>query len=168
MSSIQEIRDGFIRVYEDLMRARGLPTVMGRTMAVLLLEGRELNHKEIASLTGYSMASVNRTLNQLVNFRMVHKHKDPVKKHYVFHVNLDFSGLFIDIIAKMSVVYQTQINEVNDLIQKLNSLESEEAKQAEIDRIRTVLEKFNKILEVSKGVLEDMIEGLRKASGEFP
>ena len=141
---------------------------MGRTMAVLLLEGRELNHKEIASLTGYSMASVNRTLNQLVNFRMVHKHKDPVKKHYVFHVNLDFSGLFVDIIAKMSVVYQTQINEVNDLIQKLNSLESEEAKQAEIDRIRTVLEKFNKVLEVSKGVLEDMIQGLREASGKFP
>ena len=53
-------------------------------------------------------------------------------------------------------------------MQKLNSLESEEAKQAEIDRIRTVLEKFNKVLEVSKGVLEDMIQGLREASGKFP
>ena len=48
MSSIQEVRDGFIRVYEDIMRAKGLPTIMGRIMAVLLLEGRELNHKEIS------------------------------------------------------------------------------------------------------------------------
>ena len=80
MNSIQEIRAGFIRIYEDIVRAKGLPTIMGRILAVLLLEGRELDHKEISSLTGYSMASVNRTLNQLVNFGMVHKHKDAQKK----------------------------------------------------------------------------------------
>ncbi len=161
MSSIQEIKDGFIRVYEDLMRARGMPTIMGRTMAVLLLEGRELNHKEIAHLTGYSMASVNRTLNQLANFKLIHKHKDPVKKHYVFHVNVDFSGLFADIIEKMVGAYETQSNEINELLQKLDSLESEEVEQAEVDRLRTVLENFNKIMKVTAEVLGDMAKELR-------
>ena len=161
MNSIQEIKDGFIRIYEDLMRARGMPTIMGRTMAVLLLEGRELNHKEISRLTGYSMASVNRTLNQLTNFNLVHKHKDPIKKNYVFHVNVDFSGLFADIIEKMVGVYETQSSEINALIQKLDSLESEEPEQAEVDRLRTVLEKFNNIMEVTAEVLGDMVKELR-------
>ena len=170
MNSIQEIRAGFIRIYEDIVRAKGLPPIMGRIMAVLLLEGRELNHKEISSLTGYSMASVNRTLNQLVSVGMVHKHKDPLNKYYVFHVNIDFSGLFADIVEKMMRVYGTQRNEINDLTQKLNSLESEEKEQAEIDHLRAVLEKFDRILEVTMEVLEDMIEELRsrKGSNLFP
>ena len=133
MSSIQEIRAGFIRIYEDIVRAKGLPTIMGRVMAVLLLEGRELNHKEISSLTGYSMASVNRTLNQLVSVGMVHKHKDSLKKYYVFHVNIDFSGLFADIVEKMMGVYETQRNEISDLTQKLNSLKSAKKERAEIE-----------------------------------
>ena len=161
MSSIQEVRDGFIRVYEDIMRAKGLPTIMGRIMAVLLLEGRELNHKEISSLTGYSMASVNRTLNQLVNFRLVHKHKDPIQKHYVFHSNVDFPELFASGLEKMITVYGTQRNEINDLTQKLNSLESEEEEQAEVKRLRTMLETFDKVLEVTMEVLEDMMKELR-------
>lgn len=134
---------------------------MGRIMAVLLLEGRELNHKEISSLTGYSMASVNRTLNQLVSMGMVHKHKDPLRKHFVFHASVDFSELFADSIEKMMRVYGTQRNEVNNLSQKLNSLESKGNEQAEIKRVRDVLNKFDRVLEVAMEVLENMLKELR-------
>ena len=134
---------------------------MGRVMAVLLIEGRELNHKEISSLTGYSMASVNRTLNQLVNFRLVHKHKDPVKKHYVFHSNVDFPELFVSSLEKMVTVYGAQRDEISDLLQKLNSLETEEGRQDEANRLRTMLEKFDKILGVTMEVLVDMMKELR-------
>ena len=74
---------------------------------------------------------------------------------------VDFSGLFADIIEKMVGVYETQSNEVNDLIQKLNSLGSEEAEPAEVDRLRTVLEKFDKIMGVTAEVLGDMAKELR-------
>ena len=161
MNSVQEIREGFVRIYEDIMRAKGLPTIMGRIMAVLILEGRELDHKEVASLTGYSMASVNRTLNQLVNFGMVHKHKDALKKHYVFHVNIDFPGIFANSLEKMMKVYGMQRDEINDLLQKLATLEPDEKEQAEIDQLQRTLENFGKILEATIDVLENIIKELR-------
>ena len=161
MNSLQEIRAGFIRIYEDIIRAKGLPAIMGRIMAVLLLEGRELNHKEISSLTGYSMASVNRTLNQLASMGMVHKHKDPLRKHFVFHASVDFSELFAGSLEKMMRVYGTQRDEVNELTQKLDSLESKGNEQAEIKRVRDVLNKFDRVLEVAMEVLENMLKELR-------
>jgi DNA-binding transcriptional regulator GbsR (MarR family) len=161
MNSLQEIKAGFIRIYEDIVRAKGLPTVMGRVLAVLLLEGRELDHKEISNLTGYSMASVNRTLNQLVSFGMLRKHKDPLKKHFVFHTNVDFSELFADSLENMLRVYGTQRDEVNELTQKLNSLDAKENDQAEIKRVRNVLNKFNRVLEIATEVLENMLKELR-------
>jgi DNA-binding transcriptional regulator GbsR (MarR family) len=165
MNSLQEIKAGFIRIYEDIVRAKGLPTVMGRVLAVLLLEGRELDHKEISNLTGYSMASVNRTLNQLVNFGMLHKHKDPLKKHFVFHTNVDFSELFADSLENMLRVYGTQRDEVNELTQKLNSLDAKENDQAEIKRVRDVLNEFDRVLEVAVEVLENMLKELRSKEG---
>jgi DNA-binding transcriptional regulator GbsR (MarR family) len=161
MNSVQEIRAGFVRIYEDILRAKGLPTIMGRIMAVLLLEGRELDHKEISSLTGYSMASVNRTLNQLVNFGMVHKHKDAIKKHYVFHVNIDFPEIFADTLEKLVKVYGMQVDELNTLLQKLVTLESDEKEQDEIEQLRRTLTNFKSILESTMLVLEKTIKELR-------
>ena len=161
MNSLQEVRDGFARIYEDIVRAKGLPTIMGRLLAILLIEGRELDHKEISALSGYSMASVNRTLNQLVTFGMVHKHKDAIKKHYVFHVNIDFPEMFAGSLEKMVKVYGTQRAELNSLLQKLATLESDEKEQDEVNRLRFTLEKFEKILEVTMSVLENTIKELR-------
>ena len=138
---------------------------MGRILAILLLEGRELDHKEISNLTGYSMASVNRTLNQLVNFGMVHKHKDPLKKHFVFHASIDFSELFADSIEKLIRVYETQRNEVNELTQKLNSLDAKENEQAEIKRVRDLLNKFERVLVASMEALGNMLKELHSKEG---
>ena len=138
---------------------------MGRILAILLLEGRELDHKEISNLTGYSMASVNRTLNQLVNFGMVHKHKDPLKKHFVFHASIDFSELFADSIEKLIRVYETQRNEVNELTQKLNSLDAKENEQAEIKRVRDLLNKFERVLVAATEALGNMLKELRSKEG---
>jgi DNA-binding transcriptional regulator GbsR (MarR family) len=167
MNSLQEIRAEFIRVYEDIMRAKGLPTIMGRILAVLLLEERELNHKELSSLTGYSMASVNRTLNQLVSMGTVHKHKDSVQKHYVFHVNIDFPEMFAKSIEKMLKTYETQRDEINNLTQKLTELESKGKEQAEAKRLRAILTKFNKMLEDTMKVLEKIMKAysLEKDTG---
>jgi DNA-binding transcriptional regulator GbsR (MarR family) len=165
MNSLQEIKAGFIRIYEDIVRAKGLPTIMGRILAILLLEGRELDHKEISNLTGYSMASVNRTLNQLVNFGMVHKHKDPLKKHFVFHASIDFSELFADSIEKLIRVYEMQRNEVNELTQKLDSLDAKENDQAEIKRVRELLNKFERVLVAATEALGNMLKELRSKEG---
>jgi len=130
-------------------------------VAVLLLEGRELNHKEISSLTGYSMASVNRTLNQLVSLEIVHKHKDPIQKTYVFHVNADYPEIFAHSIEQALKVYESQTKEIDNLVQKLTALESEGKNQAEIKRLRAVIASFGKVLEATMEVLEKLTRELR-------
>lgn len=165
MNSLKEIKTGFIRIYEDVVRAKGLPTLTGRIVAVLLLEGGELNHKEISSLTGYSMASVNRTLNQLVNLGIVHKHKEPMQKTYVFHVNANYPEIFANTIEQGLKIYETQRNEIDNLIEKLAALEMETKDHAEINRLRAVIESFGKVLEATMDVLERLTRELRQLKG---
>jgi len=113
------------------------------------------------------MASVNRTLNQLVSMGTVHKHKDPVQKHYVFHVNIDFPEMFAKSIEKMLKTYETQRDEINNLTQKLTELESKGKEQTEAKRLRTILTKFNKMLEDTMEVLEKIMKAysLEKDTG---
>jgi len=92
---------------------------------------------------------------------MVHKHKDPLRKHFVFHASVDFSELFAGSLEKMMRVYGTQRDEVNELTQKLDSVESKGNEQAEIKRVRDVLNKFDRVLEVAMEVLENMLKELR-------
>jgi len=107
------------------------------------------------------MASVNRTLNQLVSMGIAHKHKDPLQKYYVFHASINFPEIYASSIEKIMNVYQTQRNEIDNLTQKLTTLESEGKKQAEIKHLRTVLENFDRILEVTMEVLKKTVKELR-------
>ena len=131
-------------------------------MAVILLEGRELNHKEISNLTGYSMASVNRTLNQLVTMGIIHKHKDPQQKYYVFHISVDYPQIFADSIEKFINIYETQRKEISSLTQKLTELESEGKNQTEIKRLQIVMKNFDMLLEATMKVLERITKELRQ------
>jgi len=96
---------------------------------------------------------------------MVHKHKDPLKKHFVFHASIDFSELFADSIEKLIRVYETQRNEVNELTQKLNSLDAKENEQAEIKRVRDLLNKFERVLVAAMEALGNMLKELRSKEG---
>ena len=161
MSSLQEIKAEFIRIYEDMVRAKGQPAIFGRVMAVLLLEGRELSHKEISDLTGYSISSVSRTLDQMGRMGIVHKHKDVSLKHFVFHVSVDFPEMLANSLETLIGVYGQKTEELKDLTQKVSALKSKGKEKAEIDRLQSTLRKFEKTLEFVEGILKTSIKELR-------
>ncbi len=161
MNSLEEIKAEFVRIYEDMLRAKGLPAIFGRVMATLLLEGRELSHKEISDLTGYSISSVSRTLDQMVRMGIVHKHKDASLKHFVFHVIVDFPEMLASGFETMLRVYEAQREELKNLTSKLSSLKSKGKQQAEINRLQAMLEKIEKAIEFSEGIMKNAIKELR-------
>ncbi len=163
MTSIQEIKAKFTQIYEDMLRAKGLPTIFGRIMATLLLEGRELSHKEISKLTGYSISSVSRTLDQMVKMGVVHKHKDASRKHFVFHVSVDFPEMIASGMETMLRVYEAQREEIKKLTQKVSSLKSKE-KKAEINRLHAALENVEKTIGFVEGIMQNTIQELRSKS----
>jgi len=161
MNSLEEIKAEFVRIYEDILRARGLPTVFGRIMATLLLEERELSHKEISNLTGYSISSVSRTLDQMIRMGIVHKHKDASLKHFVFHVIVDFPEMIASGMETMLRVYEAQRKELKNLTPKLSALKLKGKQQAEINRLQATLEKVAKTIEFAEGIMKNSIKELR-------
>jgi len=160
MKSLQEIKAEFVQIYEDMLRAKGLPTIFGRIMATLLLEGRELSHKELSNLTGYSISSVSRTLDQMVRMGIVHKHKDAALKHFVFHVSGDFPEMIASGMETYARVCEAQREEVKKLTREVKSLKSKE--KAEVNRLLATLEKVEKTIEFAEGIMRNTIKELRK------
>ena len=163
MDSLKEIKAEFTQIYEDMLRAKGLPAVFGRIMATLLIEGQELSHKEISNLTGYSISSVSRTLEQMVGMRIVHKHKGVSLKHFVFHVNVDFPEMIANSMETMLRVYETQRKEIKNLALEVTSLKSKEDEKAEINRLQATFEKVAKTIEFAEGIIQNAIRELRAA-----
>jgi len=163
MDSLEEIKTEFIQIYEDMLRAKGLPTIFGRIMATLLLETRNLSHKEISNLTGYSISSVSRTLEQMVRMGIVHKHKDASLKHFVFHVSVDFPEMTASSMETMLRVYKAQRDKIKDLTQKVRPLKSRKKDKAEISHLQATLEKIAKTIEFAEGIIENAIKELRAA-----
>lgn len=159
MESLQEIKAEFVQIYEDMLRAKGLPTIFGRIMATLLLEGRELSHKKLSNLTGYSISSVSRTLDQMVRMRIVHKHKDASLKHFVFHVSGDFPEMIASGMETYARVCEAQREEVKRLTREVRSLKSKE--EAEANRLLATLEKVEKTIEFAEGIMRNTIRELR-------
>lgn len=161
MSSLHKIKAEFVRIYEDIASAKGLPAVFGRIMAVLLLEGRELSHKEISDLTGYSVSSVSRTLNQMVRMGIVHRHKDVSLKHFVFHVSIDLNEMFANSLETMLKIYEAQREEMQNLTRKVSALKSKAEKNAEVNRLQTMLSRFVKVMELSERIWKNAIREFR-------
>ena len=161
--SIKEVKDEFVRMYEDFVQARGVPRIIGRIMAVFLLEGRELSHKEISNLTGYSISSVSRTLDQMIRMGVVHKHKDVSRKQFVYHVKIDLRELIISAFEVQIRVYEERLKEVDNLTQKVSTLKSKEKGQAEINRLQGMLKNFSKTMKHMQNIYKKIVMELASA-----
>jgi len=154
MSSLQEVKTEFIHIYEGIANRRGLSTLLGRIMAVFFLEGRELSQKEVSDLTGYSVSSVSRTLDQMYRMGIVHKHKDPALNSFVYHMNIDFRDLAIGSLEVWVRQAEESKEEIKNLRQKVNALKSKGEENAEIIRLYTMLkdieEKMESLLDMIK------------------
>ncbi len=162
-SALQEIRAEFVRIYEDLVQVKGLPRIFGRIMAIFLIEGRELSHKEVSKLTGYSISSVSRTLGQMVRMGIIHKHKDTLQKQFVYHVDFGFRQLAISAFEVQLRAYERHLNEVQDLVRISSALKSRGEEKAEIAHLKSMLREFSKTMQQILEIIKKLTIELKNA-----
>ncbi len=163
MSSLQAIKTEFIRIYEDVAGRRGLPTILGRIMAVFFLEGPELSQKEVSGLTGYSVSSVSRTLDQMVRMGLVHRHRDPGHRHFVYHMDADYYDLAVSGLEAWIGQAEATRQQLEYLRQKVNILKPKGQEQAEANRFRTMLSNMEEKLGSLLHVVAKDVEELKKS-----
>lgn len=159
MSSLEEIKTEFIRLYEDIFIRRGLTPIFGRIVAVFLLEGRDLSQQEISDLTGYSISSVSRALDQMIQMGALKKHKDTrFLRQFVYRMNLDLRNMVADSLEVVVRNTTVSIEEVKKLIRKMDALKHEGEEKAEINRIKTILKDNEEYLESLVEILKDVLK----------
>ena len=160
MNTLEDIKKDFVRYYEDVASRRGLPTLFGRTMGVFFLEGRELTQKEVSDLTGYSVSSASRTLDQMMRMGLVQRHKDPTQGSYVYRMSVNYLDLAAH--GLMAWIHQAEesIQSLSSIREKMSSTEIEEEEKEEFERVhnmmRDIEEKALTIIKIVKRGVEEL------------
>ena len=163
MSSIEEIKTEFIQIYENVAIKRGLPAILGRIMAVFFMEGRELSQKEVSDLTGYSVTSVSRTLEQMVRMGLVHKHKGSSHRGFVYHMNIDYHDLAIGGLSTWMNQAKASIGEMRSLRLRIENLEPQDRDSEEAERIGEMLKNIEEKTQSLLSIIGNAIEELKRS-----
>jgi DNA-binding transcriptional regulator GbsR (MarR family) len=139
MNTLEDIKKDFIRYYEDVASKRGLPTLFGRIMGVFFLEGRELTQKEVSDLTGYSVSSTSRTLDQMMRMGLVQRHKDPSLGSYVYSMSVDYMDLAAHGLMAWIRQAEESMQSLRAIRQKMSSIEIVEGKKEEFERVHNMM-----------------------------
>ena len=164
MSSLKEIRTEFIHLYESIFTRRGLPPIMGRIVAVFLLEERELTQQEISELVGYSVSSVNRALDDMISRGILSKRKDARSlRQFVYRMNLDMREMAGGILKVVIESTTTSIEELRSLLNRMVTLKPKKAENDEFLRIKTILRKNEEYLASLIQILEGVLTRLNSS-----
>jgi len=166
MSSLQEVNTEFIQIYEGVASKRGLPTLFGRIMAIFLLEERELSQKDVSDLSGYSVSSVSRTLDQMVRMGLVHKHKDASLRQFVYHMNVDYYDLAISGLETWMRQAEISINEMGSLRRKIEALRLAGEEKIEADCLHETLKDIEEKTGSILGIIKKDVEELRRSRAQ--
>jgi DNA-binding transcriptional regulator GbsR (MarR family) len=139
MNTLGDIKKDFIRYYEDVASKRGLPTLFGRIMGVFFLEGRELTQKEVSDLTGYSVSSASRTLDQMMRMGLVQRHKDPSIGSYVYRMSIDYLDLAAHGLMAWIRQAEESMQNLRAVRQKMSSIKIMEGEEEEFERVHNMM-----------------------------
>jgi DNA-binding transcriptional regulator GbsR (MarR family) len=159
MTSVQEIREEFIHIYEGVAERRGLQPVFGRVMAAFFLEGRGLTQRELSELTGYSLSSVSRTLESMNRMGLVTRHKSVALGSYVYHMKIDFTRLTLA--GLKSWIEQAEetrqnIRELKEKAEDIESLEEREEASQLVDMLSAYETELGHVLRVIESALAEL------------
>lgn len=162
MRSFQEVKKEFMRIYEGIAGRRGLPAIIGRIMAAFFIEERELNQRELSDITGYSLSSVSRALDQMVRMGLVTKYKEPSRECFVYRMKTDFSDLAIGGLETWIRQAEIDKSEIENLRKKIENLTFREEEEAEAKHLYNVLKEIEKKMELLIEIIREDVEELRK------
>ena len=161
MRSINSLRTEFILIYEEMMELKGLPTVFGTVMANLILSPKELSHEEISEITGYSVSSISRTLNQLIRMGFVYKRKDISQRKFLYQIKGGFPQVMADSYEIKLREFTSQKEALRSISEKIDLLDTEQGTD-ETRSFKNRLDEMQRTLDVLLNLVKNCIVELKK------
>ncbi|MBD3226996.1 MAG: MarR family transcriptional regulator [Candidatus Lokiarchaeota archaeon] len=160
MNSLEDIKTEFIHIYERIAERRGLPGIVGRIMGVLFLEKNAMNQKKLSELTGYSISSISRALDQMIRLGIIEKRKHKSNEYYIYEMKSSFIDLAIMGLKRwiqQAEISKSEISKLEDKIY-LKTIKSNNLNEAENlkNALNTFVNEINKFTEE----LEKMIKNI--------
>jgi len=123
-------------------------------------EGRELSQQEVSTLSGYSLSSVSRALDQLIQMGAVYKQKDPrALRSYMYHINVGLKEMVASSLDTIIFNSSKSLEEVSSLTSKLHSI-NQRSRTEEGESIERILSSFG-------DSMKDLIGVLKRVKEEF-
>jgi DNA-binding transcriptional regulator GbsR (MarR family) len=163
MTSLKEIKNDFIRIYEDVATKKGTPPLIGRIIAIFFLERRELSQKEISALTGYSLSSVSKVLDQMLSLGIVKRYRDSTNNQNVYKMHIDFREVFVSGFESWMIQANNTKKEIIQLREKMKSIKIKNEERTEFSNIDSMLENYVKNIDSILDVCNKAIKELRES-----
>jgi DNA-binding transcriptional regulator GbsR (MarR family) len=121
MDSVEKFKSEFLRIYEQIAERRGLSAIIGRIMGSFFLHEKEMNQKELSEKTGYSISSISRSLDQMIQLGIVSKHKHSSREYYIYKMSAGFLDLALKGISKWIQQAELSRNKIKELSDKMQN-----------------------------------------------
>ncbi|MFX1571634.1 MAG: hypothetical protein ACFFB0_02715 [Promethearchaeota archaeon] len=161
MSYVEEIRSKFLQIYERIVDKRGLPIIFGRIMATFFLEGRELNQKVLSDLTGYSISSISRAVDQMIKMGILQKYKNPSREHFLYQMHLNFFDLAINGLQTWIHQAVESKQEISNLIKSIDIENLSNDDKIEVVKYQKVLRNLEKEIKVFIDLIGESVSTLK-------
>jgi len=162
METIDNIKAEFMRIYEGIAERRGLSILFGRIMAVFFLEEKELSQKQISELTGYSISSVSRSLDQMTQMGIVTKYKNPSREYFLYQMKLNYLDMAMGGIQTWINQAEMGKKQINKLRTKIENEDIGKEAQVEALRLIKLFRNFEDNIEVVLKIFRKTINELKK------
>lgn len=163
MRSIEEVKKEFLHIYERIAEKRGLPIVFGRIMASFFLEEHELSQKGLSELTGYSISSVSRALDQMNNLGLISKFKNPSREYFLYKMNLNYINLALGGLQTWIRQAEMSKNEINQLKNKIENENFMDKDKDEVNRLIELFKGITRDIDVIIGIFKTTINSIKKS-----
>lgn len=142
MGTLKDVKADFMRIYEGIAIRRGQSAIFGRIMGAFFTEGHELSQKELSALTGYSVSSISRTLDQMVVLGVAQEHKDPSREYSVYSMSVDF--IYLAIAGLESFIRSAEVSqkEIEALRKKMETMSFGKEEKAEANVLHARMKKL--------------------------
>ncbi len=162
MSSVEQFKENFMRIYERIVDKRGLPVVYGRIMASFFLEERELNQKELSDLTDYSISSISRAVDQMIKMGLLQKHKNPSRKFFLYQMKVNFIDLAVAGLQTWIRQAKESKDEISEFLGDINTNAFNIEEKSEATRIKNRIEDLKDEMELFIKLISKSVEDLKK------
>ena len=160
---IEEIKTKFVRMYEGIVERRGLPILFGRVMAIFILEGKELNQKEISELTGYSISTISRTLDQMIQMGLINKYKNPSREYFLYEMKTNFLEMAIGGLEMWTKQAEASKNEIRCLRTKIEKKDFNKKFESEVSRLLTLFNSLEEDIELLIEIIRKIVDEVKKS-----